>query len=224
MNHEKWVQTISDRWNLLNEQIDEICEEHGIKHPTVVAVSKKHPVDAIVAALDVGIHDFGENYAQELIAKAKEVGSRDINWHFIGPLQRRHAKDVASIAMMIHAVETERVMNRLANLEYNGSILIEFNLSGEESKHGVRSIDEVRKLADLGKSKGLNVRGLMVMANPRWTREELVNKFKEGKRISQEVFGSNFLYSAGMTNDWKEALLAGSTHLRIGTGIFGPRA
>ena len=126
--------------------------------------------------------------------------------------------------MMIHAVETERVMNRLANLEYNGTILVEYNLSGEESKHGVQSIEEVKELANFGKNKGLNVKGLMVMANPAWTGEELVNKFKEGKRISQEIFGSEFLYSAGMTTDWKEALLAGSTHLRIGTGIFGPRA
>lgn len=222
VSHEELVRQIEGRWQTLLDKVDKICEEVGRKRPVIVGVSKRHPIEKIVAAHDAGVHDFGENYAQEMVEKASQI-TKEINWHFIGPLQRRHAKEVAKVASMVHAVETERVMNRLANLKYVGTVLVQYNLSGEETKHGVRSVEEIKHLADIGRRNGLKVTGIMVMGNPSWDESTLLEKFKEGRRIAEQIFGKDALYSSGMTGDWKEALMAGSTHLRIGTAIFGPR-
>ncbi len=221
-SHEDMVREIEGRWQSLLAQIDEICEQVGRERPIIVGVSKRHPVEKIEAAYDAGIRNFGENYAQEMVEKANQI-TKNINWHFIGPLQRRHAKEVARISSMIHAVETERVMNRLANLNYTGTVLMQYNLSQEETKHGVQTIEELKKLAETGRKYGLNVAGIMVMANAAWDEKTLLEKFREGRLIAEEIFGKESLYSAGMSGDWKEALMAGSTHLRIGTAIFGPR-
>ncbi|RMG32844.1 MAG: YggS family pyridoxal phosphate-dependent enzyme, partial [Methanobacteriota archaeon] len=102
-SHEDLVREIETRWQSLLEEVDKICDSIGRKRPTIVAVSKRHSVEKIVAAYDAGLRDFGENYAQEMEEKSNQI-NKNLKWHFIGPLQRRHAKAVSSIASMIHAV------------------------------------------------------------------------------------------------------------------------
>ncbi len=212
---------ISENWNSLIDEIDSITPQSD--RPKVIAVSKTRPIEYIEIAAKLGIKDFGENYAQELSSKHKALSTLNLNWHFIGNLQRRHVKEVVSTAALIHAVSSIKVIEKFGSLSSQIPFLIQYNLSKEESKSGVNSYEEIIALKEKSDDLKLKCVGLMVMSNPNWTSEVKLKKFREGYEVAEEVFGSSVIYSAGMSDDWKEALTAGATHLRIGTRIFGKR-
>ncbi|MGC8955432.1 MAG: YggS family pyridoxal phosphate-dependent enzyme [Fervidobacterium sp.] len=195
----------------------------------VVAVTKTHPVEVIKAAYSVGLRIFGENYAQELRDKSRELDYPDIEWHFIGRIQTNKLKYVVPVAYLIHSVhrleeleEINKIAGRIGKVQ---KILIEVNVSGEETKSGIHP-DEVEKLLESAQHfQNVEIVGLMTMApyiEPEQTRkyfrmlrelrDELSRKFPNLKELSM-----------GMTNDYHVAVEEGSTIVRIGTAIFGER-
>ena len=194
----------------------------------IIAVTKTHPIEVVRAAYDVGIRLFGENYAQELRDKAKNM-PEDVQWHFIGRIQTNKLKYVVPVAEYIHSVyrieemeEIEKLAVRFGKIQ---KVLIEVNVSNEETKGGLRP-EEIRQfIKECSSYKNVNVVGLMTMApfiEPEDTRpyfrklfelrEELRNDYPEIKELSM-----------GMTNDFTVAVEEGSTMVRIGTAIFGER-
>ena len=194
----------------------------------VVAVTKNHPIEVVRAAYEIGMRVFGENYAQELRDKAKNM-PEDIQWHFIGRIQTNKLKYVVPVAEYIHSVyrieemeEIEKLAVRFGKIQ---KVLIEVNVSNEETKGGLRP-EEIRQfIKECSSYKNVNVVGLMTMApfiEPEDTRpyfrklfelrEELRNDYPEIKELSM-----------GMTNDFTVAVEEGSTMVRIGTAIFGER-
>ncbi len=221
--YEQLVKEIGDRWATLEEQIEKKCEEIGRSKPTVIAVSKQKSLEHVLAAYDVGIKDFGENYVQELETKVTGTGLPNANWHFIGHLQRRNAKKATLHADVIHSLDNERIIQRVGDLGYEKPVLLQYNISKEGSKFGVTTLDELERLYTMAKELRLAVQGLMVIGDPNWDEKTLREKFLEGWRISSQLVGHDAWYSAGMTHDWPYALEANATHLRIGTAIFGER-
>ena len=139
--------TIAERWRAVTARVAAACERAGrpAADVTIVAVSKTHPADAIREAYAAGATDFGENYAQELAAKAAELaagspaGAPALRWHFIGRLQRNKARLVAGKVALIHAVDSADLAAEIARRADGAvrSILLAVNVGGEATKGGV---------------------------------------------------------------------------------------
>ena len=223
---------IQKNFHALKEEINHICQSCGRDTDQIklVAVSKTFPVSDIEEILEIGHKAFGENKAQEIRDKMEVLEERDIQWHFIGPLQKNKVKYVAGKTILIHSVESEKIAKeidkRSANEEKVQDILIEVNVSGEESKHGLNP-SETQAFAKLLKTyQNIRVVGLMTMA-PLTENEEIIrNAFRGLRQLRdqlQEEQSQIQELSMGMTNDYKIAIEEGATILRIGSAIFGSR-
>ena len=200
---------------------------------TLVAVSKFHPVEALLEAYDVGQRVFGESRPQEMCAK-KEQMPNDVEWHMIGHLQTNKVKYIAPFVALIHSVDSERLAEEIerqaARFGRTIDVLFEIHLAEEESKSGwdveeftawVESADFATRLPHL------RPRGLMTIGT--LTEDIELNK-REFVRLRElfdtlrPKFGEEFdTLSMGMTSDYHEAIECGSTMVRIGSMIFGER-
>lgn len=202
---------------------------------TLVAVSKTHPIEAIVDAYTAGQRDFGENRLEELWPKVHEAQARgldQIRWHLIGTIQSRKSADAIGPFALIHSVDRMKLVNRLQrDASAAGTVvdvLLEVNVSGESSKHGF-SPDEVMKIAsELGAMEALRVRGLMTMAPFVDDAEETRPVFRRLRELRDQVMATHAgiewpELSMGMTNDFEVAVEEGATLVRVGSAIFGAR-
>ncbi|MBV6405704.1 MAG: YggS family pyridoxal phosphate-dependent enzyme [Flavobacteriales bacterium] len=214
---------------------------HTVKaalHPgvTLVAVSKTRTVAEIGALYALGQRDFGENYPQELREKAALL-PRDIRWHFIGHLQRSNARHVVPLAHLVHGVDSARLATEIdKRAKAEGRIvdvLLQVHIAQEETKHGL-SADELREAVrtwSWAAWDGLRVRGLMGMASNTDDRLQVAREFKGLRELFDEIAAAGApgpgpfdILSMGMSGDADLAMDAGSTLVRIGTALFGPRA
>jgi pyridoxal phosphate enzyme (YggS family) len=196
---------------------------------TVVAVAKTFPVDVVAAALDAGIRDIGENRAQELKEKAAVLGERP-RWHFVGHLQTNKVRSVVGIAALIHSVDrfglAEAIARRATSLGITQEVLIEVNVGGEATKQGVEPARAPALADEIDALDGIAVRGVMAIPPAADDPESTRAYFKElaalRDRISTSIPGARHL-SMGMTRDFEVAVEEGSTLVRVGEAIFGPR-
>ena len=197
---------------------------------TLVAVTKTHPVEAIDAALQVGLRDLGENRVAELLQKTAARPDADIRWHMIGHLQSRKAPQLIGHAHLIHSVDSVKLAARLSRkLEETGGterILVQVNTSGEGAKSGFDRPSAEDAILEIAALPGLRVDGLMTMAP--FVDEEAVLRpcFARLREISEAVRAAGTVgpaLSMGMTNDLDLAIEEGSTMVRIGTALFGAR-
>lgn len=196
----------------------------------LIAVTKSHPHEAVEAALAAGLTDLGENRVAELAGKVERFGADVAEWHMIGHLQSRKAKEAIAAADMIHSVDSLKLAKRVgAAAEARGEparVLAQVNTSGEESKSGFTldsARDEVARMAEI---PGLHINGLMTMAP--FVDDEVVlgRAFKALRELSEKLRATSAVgpeLSMGMTNDMEIAIREGSTMVRIGTALFGPR-
>jgi pyridoxal phosphate enzyme (YggS family) len=220
------------RYRAIRSKIEAAAASAGRDPATVrlVAVSKTHPFDKIEALYHAGQRDFGENYVQELVEKAKrarEQGLSEIRWHFIGHLQTNKVKVLLPEVALIHGISSLRlaqeIAKRAATLGRRARGLIEVNVDGEESKSGA-SISEVRSLAEaIAKLPEIELGGLMCIPDPnraggpRESFRRLATLEVELRPLTQGEL------SMGMTSDFESAIAEGSTLVRVGTAIFGER-
>ena len=193
----------------------------------ILAVSKRHPVAAIEAAFQAGQSHFGENYVQEARAKIAALESLPIVWHFIGRLQANKSREVAERFQWVHTLDRARIARRLNDQRPHGAppldVCIQVNQAGEPGKGGV-SPDEVEDLArQIDRFPRLRLRGLMTLppaaADPARFFAEL-----RSLRDRLDTLGIPMdTLSMGMSADLEQAVAAGSSIVRIGTAIFGPR-
>lgn len=218
----------------IKENLDKLRKEIP-PHVKVVAVSKTKPPEDIMEAYNAGHQLFGENKAQELISKQPGLPG-DIQWHFIGHLQRNKVKYLAPFVRLIESVDSLRLL-RAINKEAskNGRIidcLLQFHIAEEESKFGL-DLEECRillKSEDYQQFGNVNLRGVMAMATFTDDEKQLHREFATLKRyfdaLKKEFFTDKADFtevSMGMTNDYRIAVEEGSTMVRIGTAIFGER-
>lgn len=194
----------------------------------IVAVTKHVGVPEVTDALDAGIVDLGENRVQEFIGKYGLFPRA--RWHFIGSLQTNKVKDVVGKAHLIHSVDRMKLLHRIeqsaAAAGVVQAILLQVNVSAEESKHGFLSRDVAEALGEASQMDGVEVRGLMTMA-PYQRPEDVRWVFRELRELrdSLRTEGPNGVeldeLSMGMTNDYRIAVEEGATIVRIGRAIFG---
>src|SRR6056297_471673 len=223
---------IQKNFNELISEIDVISTACGRKtnEMKLVAVSKTFPVSDIKEIIEAGHNIFGENKAQEIRDKMEVLLDKDIEWHFIGPLQKNKVKYVAGKTKLIHSVESEKIAleidKRSANEGQVQDILIEVNVSGEESKHGLNPDDTQAFINTLQGYDNIRVTGFMTMA-PYTDDEQVIRTTFKGLRVLRDKVQKDYPQivelSMGMTNDYKIAIQEGATILRIGSAIFGAR-
>jgi pyridoxal phosphate enzyme (YggS family) len=218
----------------VRENIDSLRSEipDSVK---IVAVSKFHGVEQIMQAYDDGQRVFGESRVQELVGK-HETLPQDIEWHFIGSLQRNKVKFIAPFISMIHSLDSFRLMKEInKQAAANDRVipcLLQVHIAKEDTKSGF-AVDELNKFLESGEwkeCKNVEIRGVMGMAT--YTDDESVvrSEFRELKSIFDKYKESFFPdqpsfkeISMGMSGDYKIAVEEGSTIIRVGTLIFGNR-
>ncbi|MDA9755112.1 YggS family pyridoxal phosphate-dependent enzyme [Gammaproteobacteria bacterium] len=216
----------------INDRIRNACilNNRNVQDITLVAVSKRKNNELIKFALDHGIKDFGENYAQEMKEKSETIDSDEINWHFIGPIQTNKIKIIAKHAHWVHTLDREKVIKKLDSeckkIDKNINAFIQVNISNENTKNGCdpKDIIEVGKLVE--SMTNINLKGLMFL--PKLNVDPIENKrvMKLAKELSlklQAINNNANAISLGTTSDFEEAIANGSTMLRIGESIFGKR-
>ncbi|PZF71734.1 YggS family pyridoxal phosphate-dependent enzyme [Taibaiella soli] len=207
------------------------------QHVTLVAVSKTKPVADIQELYDLGQRDFGENYVQELSEKESQLPA-DIRWHYIGHLQSNKVKYIAPFVHMIHAVDSFKLLleinKQAAKNNRTIDVLLQLFIADEETKFGLdeKEIIELLDYYDAQKADLQHIRicGLMGMAsntdNETQIRAEFDRLYNVFLNLKQSSFlGKNYfkICSMGMSSDYKIAIEAGSTMVRIGSMLFGAR-
>jgi pyridoxal phosphate enzyme (YggS family) len=218
---------IKNNYLKINAQIKKACDAWGRSSDdlTLVAVSKNQPFEAIINAYNLGIRDFGESYAQELqdkIKQAKEYKLNNIRWHFIGAIQSNKIKLIAQ-ADIIQSVGSLRHAELLSQmLEQACEIFLQVKLSAAKERSGFSSSELAHAFSICKNLPRLKIIGLMTIA-PLEPAYPASHWFKIMHDIRQDLDPS-LLLSMGMSDDFLEAIKYQSNILRIGTGIFGPRA
>ncbi len=199
----------------------------------LLAATKTQPVEAVRAAVEAGVSLLGENYVQEAQAK-KELVVGNAEWHLIGHLQRNKARAAVGLFSLIQSLDNVRLA-RILDREAQGQdrdvgVLVEVNLGGEASKTGVAEEGLVPLLREVSGLSRVRVRGLMVVpplaADPEASRPYF-RRLRELRDSVNELGLANVALeelSMGMTHDYHIAVAEGSTLVRVGTALFGPRS
>jgi pyridoxal phosphate enzyme (YggS family) len=227
------LEAVAGRLEDVQRRIREAATRAGRSPDAVrlVAVSKTKPPEAIRAAYAAGQRAFGENYAQELAAKAAELHDLpDLEWHFIGRLQRNKAKQVVQVARMVHTIDradlAAELGKRATATGAHARVLVEVNVSGEASKGGCPPEELGAVLAAIRAEPSLVAAGLMTIP-PATDDPEASRSFFAALAALRDRHGGEAMLpelSMGMTHDFVVAIQEGATLVRIGTAIFGARA
>jgi PLP dependent protein len=216
----------------VRERIAKAAARAGRSEQSVrlLAVSKRHAATAVREAHAAGLRAFGENYAQELVAKAAEAGALDgIEWHLIGHLQTNKARHVAPVIAMVHTIDSTHVATELgkraAQLERTIRALIEVNVAKDSKKSGCAPDDLGAVIEAVRGAGALELSGLMTM--PPYTDDADAARpfFAQLRELQARHGGPRALpeLSMGMSHDLEAAIAEGATIVRVGTAIFGER-
>ena len=241
---ERYARTLRDRLPRVRDVIAAAAARSG-RDPSavrIVAVTKGHPVNAVLAVAEAGLRDLGENRVEELDNKMGFLGDivvedqdwaypRNTRWHMIGHVQRRKAVLAARLASLVHSVDSLRLAGKLSRFGEAESrrvpVLVQINASGEATKGGFPvegAVDAVGKVAEL---PGLRVQGLMTMAPFTGDEAVLRSTFAKVRAVMEAVAVlpgvEGCELSMGMSNDYGIAVEEGSTMVRLGTTLLGPR-
>ncbi len=228
---------MAERMAVIRQQIGEAAEKAG-REPdeiTLIGVSKRFPAAAASLAVRAGLRDLGENRVQEMMPKIDQLESEGLtpNWHLIGTLQKNKVKYVVGRCYMIHSVDSVKLLEALSkrsvSLQTVTRVLLQVNSSGEDSKHGFDPdtlTDAARKAFTF---PGLSVRGLMTMAPLTENPQETLPVFQKTQDLFEQIRARSDTpetfdcLSMGMSQDFRQAIACGATHVRIGTALFGMR-
>jgi PLP dependent protein len=233
---------ISERLAQVHERINQAAQRVGRDPDEIelVAVSKFQNVDAVSEAIEAGLRHFGESRFQDTPAKIEAIRSRfpdltdDIRWSFIGVLQSNKAKPVMEWFSSIQSVDSVKLLMRLdriaGEIGVNPEILLQVNVSGAESQRGI-TLERIPELAEAGSEcENVRVSGLMSIG-PNMDDDIVIrNAFAKLRKTADDLMERNLpgiamnTVSMGMTGDFEIAIEEGSTLIRIGTAIFGPRS
>ena len=184
----------------------------------IVAVTKGQPADRVQEAVAGGLLDIGESYAQELVAKADQLDAH-VRWHFVGRLQRNKVRQVAGFVHLWQSVDRLSLAAEIARHAPAASVLVQVNLSGREQQGGCAP-ERVAAVVEGCGDLGLDVRGLMAIG-PQGTDEQVRDAFRTVRALADRLELPEC--SMGMSGDLEAAVAEGSTMVRIGTDLVGPR-
>ena len=223
---------LSDRLQQVRREIAEAEQQFGREPGSVklLAVSKTRNADDVLALAQLGVSDFGENYVQEARTKIGQLSGHSLTWHFIGPIQSNKTRQIAEHFDWVHSVDRIKVAVRLnaarpAHLPPL-NICVQVNVDAESTKSGIGP-DEVEQLAgQILLLSRLNLRGLMALPAPTGDFAGQRRSFLHTRRLQEQLTDKGYrldTLSMGTTGDMRAAIAEGTTVIRIGTALFGPR-
>ena len=215
--------------NLLKSRIEQASQnsKKNISKIGIIAVSKRKSLEHIKIAFDLGLKDFGENYAQELQKKSEELQNLKIIWHFIGPIQSNKIKTIARHANWIHSLDRNSIVDKLdrecklLDKVINGCIQV--NISEESSKSGIDSSELMSFANHVDSMENINLKGIMVLPKITGDSKEEMRRSKELHEELMSVYPNANYLSMGTTSDFESAIQFGSNLIRVGELIFGKR-
>jgi hypothetical protein len=238
-----------DAWRqnleLLEAQIQNAISSTGRDRSSlrVVVVTKTHPADIIEELLELGVSDIGESYLQEAVEKMDSLENMGTNlsktnWHMIGHIQSRKAKEVAANFNWVHSVDSLKLARRLDRAAKDENkrlkVLVQVNISGELSKFGFAAklaedrdnlLESMKELISLSNLDVLGLMSIPPFDEEKAQAKKIFHQTIELRDYLEGQFPENPLpeLSMGMSNDFQEAIIAGATIIRVGSAILGPR-
>lgn len=227
---------IAANLNRLRTTLADAAQRAG-RHPEqvkLIAVSKTQPAEAIASAIIAGQRAFGENTVQDALTKIPQFADQALEWHFIGHLQSNKARFIPGNFAWVHSLTSIKLAQRLAHLAQEQSTvintLLEVNITRDPAKHGLAPEDVSPRLEELLKANfsGIRLRGLMAIGPYPATEFERRTSFAALRSLRDDCVQRFALpdfseLSMGMSGDFVEAILEGSTMVRVGTALFGER-
>ncbi len=228
-------QIVSQNLLRIREEIDKACADAGRRSDdvTLLAVTKTVDAERINAAIRLGVQHIGENRVQEFLGKQDALHLTGVQTHLIGHLQTNKVKQIVGKVQMIQSVDSLRVAQAIhrhsQELGTVTPILVEVNIGGEEAKSGVTPSELENLLTEIAPLSGVQVRGLMTVPPILQKEREKREIFSKMYQLFVDIGAKNIdnIYmqelSMGMSGDYREAILEGSTMVRIGSALFGAR-
>jgi len=235
------VSQIKENYQEVERRIERAVKKSGRDRGEVkvIAVTKLLPVETIYAAIEAGLRDFGENYPEQAEEKIKALGKDvDVTWHMIGHIQSRKTSTVCEYFDWVHSVDRMKIARYIDRYSRDANlimpVLIEVNLSGEESKFGYKAweekhwLDLVPQFKEIAAMSNLQIQGLMTMP-PFFDDPELTRPYYKRLRSLQGFLSEQLpeacweTLSIGTSFDYEVAIEEGATMVRLGTSLLGPR-
>jgi len=221
---------IKDNIAVIEAQISQACKLSNRlnNEVTLLAVSKTKPNELVEQAYEAGQRDFGESYVQESIEKIAQLSHlSELCWHFIGPIQSNKTRPIAENFSWVHSVDRIKIASRLndhrSSQDTPLNVCLQINISNENNKSGVLTIDLPELAQYVNNCDNLVLRGLMAIPE----KNASAMSFDEMKQIFSTLkttYPHIDTLSMGMSGDMEQAIISGSTMVRVGTAIFGARA
>lgn len=225
---------IKDNYESVLDQIEQAAQRSGRsrKDITLIAVSKTVSADRIRELTTLGVADLGENRVQEICEKYDSF-DKNIRWHLIGQLQTNKVKYIIDKVSMIHSVDrlelAQEIQKRALKAGRIMDVLVEVNISGEETKSGIAPVQAIDFVGKLSEMSNIRVKGLMTVAPFFANNNETRPIFKGLRKLAVDIDNENIhninmdFLSMGMSNDFTVAIEEGSNMVRVGTKLFGKR-
>lgn len=219
------VNGLADRLASVRASIADVARDAG-RDPnelTTIVVTKFQPASLVAQLAALGVRDVGENRHQEAQAKAAELAALGLRWHFVGQLQTKKAKQVREYASVIHSVDRPALVDALRSDAASVDCFVQVNLTDDPARGGVPPSELEALVTRVADTPGLRLLGLMAVAplgepaRPAFAQVRVLSE-----RIRRIIPEARSL-SMGMSHDFREAVLEGATHLRIGSAITGNR-
>ena len=224
------MNSLKESRNQVLEQIEAACLHAGRQAGTVqlLAVSKTHPSEVLREMYATGQREFGENYLQEALEKIETLADLEIEWHFIGHVQRNKTKHLAEKFAWVHGVDRLIIAERLSSQRLDSqpplNICLQVNIDGQDTKDGCQPEEVAELVQKISQLPHLRLRGIMVIPAPNHVAALFdAQKLFEAVTVLHAHPEDWDTLSMGMSGDLEDAIAAGSTMVRIGTALFGAR-
>ncbi|HEY9497758.1 MAG TPA: YggS family pyridoxal phosphate-dependent enzyme [Terrimesophilobacter sp.] len=216
---------LADRLEAIRAGVADAAREAG-RHPgeiTTIVVTKFHPESLVRELHALGVRDFGESRHQEARLKAAGVADLDLSWHFVGQLQTKKARQAREYASIIHSVDRAGLVDALGSVESTVDCFIQLNLSDDPGRGGVAPAALEQLVEKVQATDGLRLLGVMAVAPLGEEPRRAFSRVRSASDRVRSLVPDATAISAGMSADYRPAILEGATHLRIGTAITGIR-
>jgi hypothetical protein len=219
------TESVADRLATVRAGVADAAAQAG-RDPagiTTVVITKFHPASLVRELYALGVRDFGENRHQDAQPKAAELADLDLTWHFVGQLQSKKARQVVAYARVIHSLDRDSVVDALASDERTIDAFVQLNLTPDASRGGVPDEDLERLVERVVATRGIRLLGVMAVAPLGEDPRAAFARLRAASDRVRAIDPAAEFISAGMSGDYREAILEGATHLRIGSTITGNR-
>jgi pyridoxal phosphate enzyme (YggS family) len=216
---------LADRLNAVRAGVADAARQAGRDSGdiTTVVITKFHPASLVRSLAGLGVSDFGENRHQDAAPKAAELADLDLTWHFVGQLQSNKARAVVEYASVLHSVDRASLVTAIAATGVPLEVFLQLNLTDDPHRGGVNPAELVALVERVLAVPTLRLRGLMAVAPLGAEPRAAFASVRLASERIQEIAPDATALSMGMSADFREAVLEGATHLRVGTAITGKR-